>query len=57
MSELRWVRIESLDDGTRILTLDRPPVNALGRELVDDLTAAAAEITADDAAAHQARLL
>ena len=30
------VRIESRPDGVRILSLDRPPVNALGRELVED---------------------
>ena len=50
MSELRWVRMESLDNGVRVLTLDRPPVNALGRELVGDLTRAAAQIAGDDAA-------
>ena len=40
MSELRWVRLESSEPGVRTLVLDRPPVNALGRELVQDLTAA-----------------
>jgi methylglutaconyl-CoA hydratase len=35
----------------RLLTLDRPPVNALGRELVEDLTRAVAGL-ADDAAAR-----
>jgi enoyl-CoA hydratase/carnithine racemase len=42
--------MESLDDGVRVLTIDRPPVNALGRELVDDLTRAAAQIASDDEA-------
>jgi enoyl-CoA hydratase/carnithine racemase len=51
MSELKWVRIESTDDGVRVMTLDRPPVNALGRELVDDLTHATAQIAGD----HEAR--
>ena len=37
MNDFRWVRLESLDNGVRLLTLDRPPVNALGREMVDDL--------------------
>jgi len=50
MSELRWVRMDSLDDGVRVLTLDRPPVNALGRELVDDLTRAVAQIACDNEA-------
>jgi len=34
---VRVVRIETPEDGIRVLVLDRPPVNALGRELVDDL--------------------
>ena len=34
---MRVVRIETPEDGIRVLVLDRPPVNALGRELVDDL--------------------
>jgi len=41
------VRIESRPDGVRILSLDRPPVNALGRELVEDLGRAAAELARD----------
>ena len=50
MSELRWVRLESAESGVRTLTLDRPPVNALGRELVDDLTVALARLKRDDEA-------
>jgi methylglutaconyl-CoA hydratase len=34
------VRIETPAEGIRALVLDRPPVNALGRELVDDLLTA-----------------
>jgi methylglutaconyl-CoA hydratase len=37
---VRVVRIETPADGIRVLVLDRPPVNALGRELVDDLLTA-----------------
>lgn len=37
MSGFRWVHLERSGDGVRTLTLDRPPVNALGRELVEDL--------------------
>jgi len=48
MSEFRWVRIEADEPGVRLLTLDRPPVNALGRELVDDLLAALDELSRDD---------
>jgi len=51
MSELRWVRLERDEDGVRTITLDRPPVNALGRELVDDLLRAVAALR-DDAAAR-----
>ena len=40
-------RIERSANGVRLLSLDRPPVNALGRELVDDLSAALAELAAD----------
>ena len=47
MSEFRWVKLESSDDGVRILILDKPPVNALGRELVEDL-ARAFEVLRED---------
>ena len=50
MSELRWVKLESAESGVRSLTLDRPPVNALGRELVDDLTVALARLKRDEEA-------
>jgi len=50
MSELRYVRIDAGDDGLRTVTIDRPPVNALGRELVADLTAAAGRLAADGSA-------
>ena len=32
-----WVRLASREDGVRVLTMDKPPVNALGRELVEAL--------------------
>ena len=35
------------EDGTAVLTLTRPPVNALGRRLVEELGAAAAALEAD----------
>ena len=50
MDDLRWVKLESEPSGIRLLTLDRPPVNALGRELVDDLTEALARVARDDGA-------
>ena len=40
--------VEAQHDGVRILTLDRPPVNALGRELVGDLADAVAELAGDE---------
>jgi methylglutaconyl-CoA hydratase len=50
MIDLRWVRCEGTDDGVRILTLDRAPVNALGFELVEELGVAAESLRRDDAA-------
>jgi methylglutaconyl-CoA hydratase len=47
MAAPRRARVESLADGVRALVLDRPPVNALGRELVEDLAAAAGTLAAD----------
>jgi methylglutaconyl-CoA hydratase len=49
MSE-RWVKLDGDAAGVRRLTLSKPPVNALGRELVEDLAAALATLAADDAA-------
>ena len=50
MSGLRCCRVEAQEDGLRILTLDRAPVNALGRDLVADLEVAIAGLAADAAA-------
>jgi enoyl-CoA hydratase/carnithine racemase len=50
MSGYKWVELERSEDGVRTLSLNKPPVNALGRELVADLNAAFAELAADDAA-------
>ena len=47
MSDFSCVRLESREDGVRILSLDRPPVNALGRALVDDLHGATARLRED----------
>jgi enoyl-CoA hydratase/carnithine racemase len=44
------VRVEARADGVRVLTMDRPPVNALGRELVDALGSALEELRDDKAA-------
>jgi enoyl-CoA hydratase/carnithine racemase len=46
-NEYRWVKLDSRGDGVRVLSLDKPPVNALGRELVDELTRAAQGIGKD----------
>ena len=48
MSELHWVRIEQAAEGVAELTLNKPPVNALGRELVCELNAALLQLAADD---------
>lgn len=44
---MRVVRIEKPGEGIRALVLDRPPVNALGRELVDDLLTACQTLQTD----------
>ena len=41
------VRVASHDDGVRVLTIDKPPVNALGRELVEALGTTLAELRED----------
>ncbi len=41
------VRLESRDNGVRVLTMDKPKVNALGRELVDALGTAFVELRED----------
>lgn len=46
----RWVRVEREENGLRVLTLDKPPVNALGRELVEDLSGALDQLGRDDSA-------
>jgi enoyl-CoA hydratase/carnithine racemase len=45
---MRLVKLESAETGVRTLVLDRPPVNALGRELVDDLTVALGRLKRDE---------
>jgi methylglutaconyl-CoA hydratase len=49
-TDLRWVKLESEESGVRILSLDRPPVNALGRELVEDLERATGRLAGDPGA-------
>ncbi len=49
MTAPRLVRVET-DEGVTTLTIDRPPVNALGRELVSELESALARLAGDDAA-------
>jgi len=44
------VRVTAHDDGVRVLTIDKPPVNALGRELVEALGTALGELREDAAA-------
>lgn len=49
-TDLRWVKLESEESGVRILSLDKPPVNALGREMVEDLERATQRLAGDDGA-------
>ena len=50
MSCDRWVRVEREASGLRVLTIDKPPVNALGRELVEDLSEALEQLGRDEGA-------
>jgi methylglutaconyl-CoA hydratase len=50
MSQERWVKIACEENGIRVMTLDKPPVNALGREMVEDVTDAAVRLARDDQA-------
>ena len=43
----RFVRLDVRDGGVRVLTMDKPPVNALGRELVDELGTALTSLRED----------
>jgi len=45
---LRHLSFETTSDQIGVLTIDRPPVNALGRELVEDLNAACRVLESDD---------
>lgn len=47
MSAPPFVTIAAADGAVRVLTIDKPPVNALGRELVEQIIAAAATLAAD----------
>ncbi len=47
LQNLQTLRYTQDDDGIGVLTLDRPPVNALGRALVDELGTAAAALARD----------
>lgn len=47
MSRFEVLRVESEPNGLRRLIVDRPPVNALGKVLVDELTVALADLQAD----------
>lgn len=44
---MRWIRVEESGGGVLRLTLDRPPVNALNRELVAELEQAAGTLAQD----------
>jgi methylglutaconyl-CoA hydratase len=47
MNEYRWIEVGREDEGVRVLTLNKPPVNALGREMIDELTRALKELVGD----------
>ena len=47
MTAARWVDVTAREDGIRVLTMSKPPVNALGRELVEDLGKALSDLAGD----------
>ncbi len=47
MTQTKHVRVEPREGGIIVLTIDRPPVNALGRVLVEDLNSVCAWIEQD----------
>ena len=47
-TELRWVQFKKDERGVATVSMNKPPVNALGSEMVADLTAAAAALSSDD---------
>jgi len=47
VTDAAWVRVEAQADGLRVLTMDKPPVNALGRGLVEALGKALGELRED----------
>ncbi len=50
MAADRWVGVEREANGLRVLSIDKPPVNALGRELVEDLADALDQLGRDESA-------
>jgi methylglutaconyl-CoA hydratase len=46
-----YVQVEATDDGVRTISLDRPPVNALGRQIVEELIQTWTALATD----HEAR--
>ncbi len=50
MSASPVVRVEGREDGVRVLTMDKPPVNALGREMVEALGKALSALREDQEA-------
>ena len=44
------VRVEAREDGVRVLSIDKPPVNALGRELVHELIRTLTDLASDGTA-------
>jgi methylglutaconyl-CoA hydratase len=48
VSDLQYVRVEASDDGVRTVTLDRPPVNAMGRQIVEELIQTWTTLSSDE---------
>ena len=45
--EFRWLRVERSDPGVVFVRMNKPPVNALGRELVAELSEIAEHLRTD----------
>jgi methylglutaconyl-CoA hydratase len=50
MADYKWLTLTETADGVLTLTLDRPPVNALGVELADELQRAIAQLAGNERA-------
>ena len=49
MTGFQWLQVERHEPGIVVIRMNKPPVNALGRELVAELTSVVESLKKDDA--------